>query len=632
MPFSALLVAFLALLAATTVIVVGRHADRLTAEREAAASAADAVTVVAAELRSELTAAGLSAVVGQDGQSAAHAVAQGIAESALTVARDSGRPVLDDSGAGIVVARYRGASVPPDVQERRDQVAGYDVVPLDLAPTLKALVPSGGGITVSGPDRKIWSVPATGPGSAASFSTSLGPDLATGWTITVWTTSPRTPTAAWMAAITLLVLGLAVASWVAFRQRDSRRRRLELRGLQQTSATVAEVATLAQHSLDLGDVLPAVATELVAALGLRGLSLSVPTALGERPLFVMGVAPDPQVRPQERDEVDAGATLAMVLSRGGRVVATLRVTAGQALGPDDVRTLVAAGDVLTSALANAELFAQQSEVINRMRTVDQLKTVFLATASHELRTPVVTMAGYANLLHSNWDVLPPDAARGYAERIDSIAQRLNVLVEDILDFSRLQSGKGPGATDEVLDLADEVGRALDELTDVAPDHEVRYQAGPGLPVTGSRQAVDRVVVNLVGNAAKYSGAGSTIRVSTRELDGRAELVVEDEGPGIPLDQREQVFSPFFRGSGDEVVRTRGAGLGLAIVVEFAASMSGRARVEESASGGARFVVSYPLLEVDPLIETKTEIETVIDPVSGPVNENLIETGGAHVQA
>jgi signal transduction histidine kinase len=219
------------------------------------------------------------------------------------------------------------------------------------------------------------------------------------------------------------------------------------------------------------------------------------------------------------------------------------------------------------------------------------------------------MAGYANLLHSNWDLLSPQAAQGYAERIDSIAQRLSTLVEDILDFSRLQSGKGAGASDVVLDLAETVGQVLDEQPDLAPEHRVVYQPSAGLAVSGSRQAVERVVANLVGNAAKYSEAGSTIQVSTRSLDGRAELVVEDEGPGIPADQREQVFSPFYRGSGDEVVRTRGAGLGLAIVAEFAATMSGRARVEEAAGGGASFVVSYPTAAADP-----------------------IETGATHVQA
>ena len=100
--------------------------------------------------------------------------------------------------------------------------------------------------------------------------------------------------------------------------------------------------------------------------------------------------------------------------------------------------------------------------------------------------------------------------------------------------------------------------------------------------------------NLVGNAAKYSPAGTAIRVSVTERRGRAELAVDDEGPGVPPAEREQVFTRFFRGRGDSVVATRGAGLGLAIVSEFAATMGGQVSVTSADGGGARFVVSYPL--------------------------------------
>jgi signal transduction histidine kinase len=213
------------------------------------------------------------------------------------------------------------------------------------------------------------------------------------------------------------------------------------------------------------------------------------------------------------------------------------------------------------------------------------------------------MAGYANLLSSNWDRLAPEDARGYAHRVDSIAQRLSRLVEDILDFSRLQAGNGPDVGALVLDLAEVVGQVLDEQADLAPEHNVVFRPSPDLQVRGSRQAVERVVTNLVGNAAKYTDPGSTITVLTRRASGKAELVVADEGPGIPADQREHVFSPFYRGPGDEVVHTRGAGLGLAIVVEFAASMGGRARVEEAEGGGASFVVSYPIILSDPVMDS-----------------------------
>jgi len=606
---AALLVAVLAIAAALTTLVTGRHLDVLEGRTRAAAAAADAVPVVADAISSKLAAPEVVAPADGPGESADAAVAHGVAASSLTLARDSGKPVLDDASAGVaVVARYGSPTPPTTVQDRRNQVVGYQVIRLDLDATLKKLMPEGGGIAVNGPDRRVRSLPPTGPGSAPSYTASLGPALASGWTVTVWTKPTRTPTAVWLLAALLLMVGLVAAGWIAVRQAEARVRRDELRGLQQTSATVAEIATLAQHSLDLGDVLPAVATELSTVLELRGLSLTAPSPIGERPIFVLGTAPDLSERPQERQEVAPGETLAVVLSRGGRIVSTLRVTAGRRLDREDIHTIMAAGDVLTSALTNAEIFSQQAELITRMRTVDELKTVFLATASHELRTPVVAIAGYANLLHSSWDALEADAARGYAERVDSIAQRLNRLVEDILDFSRLQSGNSPDTGATLLDLAETVGQMLDDQPDLAPEHTVHYLPGQGLSVRGSRQAVERVLTNLVGNAAKYADAGTTIRVITREAGGHAELVVEDEGPGIPADQRDQVFSPFYRGSGDAVVRTRGAGLGLAIVSEFAASMGGLVRVDEAEGGGASFVVSYPIAVSEPVEPGRTHVQ------------------------
>jgi len=601
----------LAFLAATVAVLDGRHSEQLKAERDAAAAAPEVVTVVSDAIRTRMERAALAGSPEERVLTLAAAAADGISVSALTLARDTGEPVLDDAAAGVVVvARYNAGAGASTVQDRRNQVAGYTILPLDLGGTLKPLIPEEGGIAVSGPDRRILSTPPGGPRSAARITASLGPDLTSGWSATVWTRPTRTPTTAWLVVTLILVTGLAVAGWVGARQAESRRRRDELSGLQTTSATVVELATLAQYSLDLGEVLPAVTTELSAALGLRGLSVSAPTPQGERPIFVMGVPPDPGTAPQGQHELAAGQTLTVVLSRGGRIVATLRVTAGRDLSRHDVRTIYAAGDVLTSALTNAEVFSQQADLIARMRTVDELKSVFLATASHELRTPVVTLAGYANLLHANWDQLAAEEARNYAGRVDSIAQRLSKLVEDILDFSRLQSGNALGAGLVALDLAETVGRILEEQPDIAPDYRLDYQLSPGLQVSGSEQAVERVLTNLIGNAAKYSDPGTTILILTREADGRAELVVSDEGPGIPVDQRAQVFSPFYRGSGDEVVRTRGAGLGLAIVTEFAASMGGQVRVEEADGGGASFVVSYPVV----------------------VSESVLDPGAAHVQA
>ena len=588
------LVVSLAVLAAIGSILIGRQVAQDEAQREAAAIAADEVTVVAEAIRSRMGEAALAASAG--GQAPDRPPGRRRPRLPRS-GRAPGTPG-DPSSTTPVPARWSWRSTTARRRRRRcgpaGGVSGFLALPLDLTMTLRPLQPRGGGIAVDGPQRRLVAVPSSGPGDAPSHTVSFAPDAASEWSLTVWTPPARTPLSALIVAVFLIVAGGALAGWIAVRQRTARSRQAELEGLQRTGEAVSSLAVVAQRTLDLGEVLPAVTTELSSSLGLRGLSLSVPTGKGDRSLFSWGVPPGVGLPARELTDLPAGGTVSLRLSKGGRTVADLRVVAGRHLDRHDVRTLVAAGEVLTSVLSNAEAFAQQQDLVQRMRALDELKSVFLATASHELRTPVATIAGYASLLHDNWETLRPEDARPIVERMDTAAQRLTRMVEDLLDFSRLERGQDLGAEDSVVDLGEVVGEVLDDYPDLAPDHRLAYRPTLGLLVSGSRQATERVVTNLVGNAAKYSPAGSQIRILVQEADGSAELVVEDDGPGIPAAERTQVFSRFYRGRGDEVTRTRGTGLGLAIVTEFAASMGGQVRVNTGEHGGARFVVAFPV--------------------------------------
>ena len=585
-----------ALLAAAAVFLVARDQSGLKAEREARAAAADAVAPVGDEMRSALSDAASGTIAGAKEVALADSAAAGVSSAVATRARDSGVAVLEDSRDGlVVVATYDTASPPATVEERRRHVTGLRVAPLGLEQTLNALRPSRGGIALTGPRRTILSIPGSRPSDQPTYAVKMQPGPVQEWTLTLWTASPPLPALAWLTVLGIVVAGVGAAGWLVRRDNRSRRSQQELVRLQETSATTAALATVAQHSLDLADLLPAVTNELAVTLGLQGLSLGAPTAGGERQFFAWGVPPANVTASSALPaEVRAGETLGLILGRGGRTVARLRVVAGRDLDGHDLSALGAATEVLTSALANAETFAQQRDLLERMRSVDELKTVFLATASHELRTPVSAIAGYAQLLATSWDSLSPEEVRLFAGQVDSNAQRLGALVEDLLDFSRLERGAGVVEPDSVLDLGEVVSRILDEQPDLAPDHQVVHQAVRGIGVAGSSQAVERVVSNLVGNAAKYSPAGTVIRVSVTERRGRAELAVDDEGPGVPQAEREQIFTRFFRGRGESVTATRGAGLGLAIVSEFAATMGGQVSVTSADSGGARFVVSYPV--------------------------------------
>lgn len=605
-------VVVIALLAAAAVLLAARDQSGLKADRESRAAAADAVVAVGDAMRGALSDAATGTLAGERQVPIADSTSVGVSADVAVRARDSGVPVLEDSGHGLVVApTYDTATPPSTVEERRRHATGLRVAPLDLGPTLDALQPARGGISLAGPHRTIESLPGLRPPNQHAYAVKLQPGPVQEWTLTLWTASPPIPAPAWLAALAIVVAGVGVATWFFRRERRFRRSQRELVRLREASATTAALATVAQHSLDLADLLPAITNDLATALGLQGLSLGAPTPDGERQFFAWGVAPAAVTASAELpDAARAGETLGLILGQSGRTVARLRVVAGRDLDRHDLSTLAAATEVLTSALANAETFAQQRDLLERMRTVDELKTLFLATASHELRTPVSAITGYSQLLATSWESLSPEEIRTFAAQVDSNAQRLGALVEDLLDFSRLERGAGVVEADSVLDLGEVVARILDEQPDLAPDHQVVHQMVVGVAVAGSLQAVERVVSNLVGNAAKYAPAGTVIRVSVKENRGRAELAVDDEGPGVPQAEREQIFTRFFRGRGDAVTATRGAGLGLAIVNEFAATMSGQVSVTSAPGGGARFVVSYPLASSPvPSVERASGVHT-----------------------
>ncbi len=589
----AAVVALAGVLAAVWVVLSSQHSADLSAESRTRATAADAVPAVAATLRTAL------GDVESRGGTAAQRVAfedsedAGVPKVDAVRARDLGRALLVETGV-VVLADYRTPARPVGVAARRAAVTGLYVVPVDLGPTLERLRPQEGGVSVKGPSRVVDSVGGRPPGDAATYSVPLSPALVEGWEVRVWTPGGEVSPGAWLGALLCLLAGGLAAGWVLRRGHEVARTEAELARLRHQSTVLAGLAGVAQRSLDLADVLPAVSTQLGDALGLRGLTLTTPTSDGQRAFFRHGEAPAPAAGTALPASVRAGESVTVLLSRAGRTVARLNVLAGRDLDAEDLLTLEAAGEILTSAVANAEAFAQQREVLQRLRAVDELKTVFLATASHELRTPVGVISGFAELLATHAEDLDVDRVRDYASRIDATAQQLASLVENLLDFSRMERGILGDADRTEIDLGETVIRILDQHHDLSADHLLVPRAAGGLVVRGSEHAVERVLMNLVGNAAKYSPAGTTIRVLVREEAGRAVLHVDDEGPGVAPEDREQVFSRFYRGSGDVVVNTRGAGLGLAIVHEFAASMGGVASVGEAPSGGARFTVRFPL--------------------------------------
>ena len=216
---------------------------------------------------------------------------------------------------------------------------------------------------------------------------------------------------------------------------------------------------------------------------------------------------------------------------------------------------------------------------------------FIADASHELRTPVAVIRGHAELAQRTGGALPEDVQRSLA-RITSESERMGHLVDDLLTLARLDSGR-PLAR-EAIDVTRLVLDAVTDAQAAGPDHQWQLDL-PDEPVTavGDEDALRQVLANLLANARTHTPAGTVVLASANSLNGRgAELVVSDNGPGIPPDVLPAVFERFVRADPTRSTTTGSSGLGLAIVDAIVRSLGGTLDLK-SEPGETRIRITLP---------------------------------------
>ena len=267
--------------------------------------------------------------------------------------------------------------------------------------------------------------------------------------------------------------------------------------------------------------------------------------------------------------------------------ASLRLR-GHALPSSDRRLLAAFLSQIELALQQRELF-REAEGMRPIAEADRLRTALLAAVGHDLRRPLAAATAAVTSLRSA-DIKLSKADRGaLLETADESLASLANLVTNLLDVSRIQAGVlGVSISPVVLD--DVVLLALDELA-LSPG-DVQLDLGQGIRAARADAVLlERVVVNLLANALRFSPKGSPPIIVTCEFLGHVELRVIDSGPGIPLERRDQVFVPFQRlGDTDN---TTGVGLGLSIAKGFVEAMGGKLEVENTPGGGLTMVVALP---------------------------------------
>jgi signal transduction histidine kinase len=251
--------------------------------------------------------------------------------------------------------------------------------------------------------------------------------------------------------------------------------------------------------------------------------------------------------------------------------------------------------------------------LRRQQELARLRTEFVSGVSHELRTPLAQIRWFAELLHMGKLRSEEERARS-AGIIDQEARRLTYLVENVLNFSRTEKGQNR-VSPSPSDLDHEISDALELFVPLARARrmsiDTRLEASAVVLV--DRDALRQVLLNLLDNAAKYGPSGQTITVGSEISADHARVWVEDQGPGIPHEDRHRVWEPYVRLNREAESTTGGSGIGLSVVRELVTMHGGRTRAESAPGGGARLVIELPLTHDSPEAST---------PSSSPSNVQL----------
>jgi two-component system sensor histidine kinase KdpD len=269
------------------------------------------------------------------------------------------------------------------------------------------------------------------------------------------------------------------------------------------------------------------------------------------------------------------------------------------LDPEQVRLLETCGSLIALSIERDQSVLQAHESQLQVQA-EQLRNSLLNSVSHDLRTPLATIAGTASALLETVPQKDSEALQTIVEE----SRRLARLVENLLDMARLDSGS------IVINrqwhvLEEIVGVALSSAKRELQNHEVRVTIPADFPLLNiDGFLMEQVLVNLLENASRYTPAGSEIEIAAAAGSRLAEIRVLDNGPGLPAGSEEQVFDKFFRGATVAPDGRRGVGLGLAICQAIVEAHGGKIAAANRNEGGAEFVISLPCTETPPRVEAE----------------------------
>jgi PAS domain S-box-containing protein len=233
--------------------------------------------------------------------------------------------------------------------------------------------------------------------------------------------------------------------------------------------------------------------------------------------------------------------------------------------------------------------------ISEQKNLQQQKDDFIGIASHELKTPVTSIKGYAQVLEKMLQKKGDTKEAMMMSRMDAQIRRLTNLIGDLLDVTKINSGKLQ-FNDAAFDFNGMVKELVEDLQRTTEQHSLVEDLHPTGLVFGDKERISQVITNLVTNAIKYSPSADKIIIHTYVKNNEAMLCVEDYGIGIPADKLENVFEQFYRVSGNMQHTFPGLGLGLYISSEIIKREGGRIWVNSAEGKGSTFCFALPLYQ------------------------------------
>jgi two-component system sensor histidine kinase KdpD len=287
--------------------------------------------------------------------------------------------------------------------------------------------------------------------------------------------------------------------------------------------------------------------------------------------------------------------LPLIAPRGPVGVLGVRPADPHALdAPEQLHQLETFANQTALAIERARLAEEASDAQIRMET-ERLRNSLLSSVSHDLRTPLATITGAVSTILENGSRLDERTRRELLESVRDEGERLNRLVQNLLEMTRLESG-ALQLRKEWHSLEEVIGSALSRLGKRLAGRRVITRVPPNLPLVPMDDVlVEQVLVNLLDNALKYTPPGSPIEIIATATDRAATVEVADRGPGLPPGEEDKVFEKFYRGRADG----GGAGLGLAICQGVVRAHGGRIWAQNLPEGGVAFLFTLPITGTPP---------------------------------